>query len=133
MPGGVGPQVAPYSERMEGVFSRLPRRPASEGATNRNRNIAIMYASLHTLSAVMPKHAEEIRALLEDVGLDPDDQSTALSTPVGIGLRGSERFRDTTSHQQQLARQPGRVRRPRPPPSGPTSRQLSLPVREPRP
>lgn len=77
--------ISPYSETMVGVFSHLPRRPASEGLTNRNRNIAIMHASLHTLTATNPRNRANWRQILIDVGLNPDDNSSDLSTAVGIG------------------------------------------------
>src|SRR5690606_27127311 len=38
-----------------------------------------------TLSATNPRFTANWRALLENVGLDPDDNSTDLSTAVGIG------------------------------------------------
>src|SRR5262245_32159649 len=37
--------IAPYHPTAVGVASQLGRRPASERATNRQRNIAILYAS----------------------------------------------------------------------------------------
>ncbi|MER7578052.1 vanadium-dependent haloperoxidase [Streptomyces sp. NPDC126514] len=77
--------IAPYSEKAVGVFSRVPRRPAAEGVNNKNRNISIMYASLRTLSATNPQYSETWRSMLSSRGLDPDDKSTDLSTPVGIG------------------------------------------------
>lgn len=77
--------ISPYSQTMVGVYSRIPRRPAAEGLNNRNRNIAILYASLRTLSATNPKYVSTWRSMLQNLGLDPDDQSTDLSTAVGIG------------------------------------------------
>lgn len=77
--------ISPYSATMQGVFSRIPRRPASEGVDNTNRNIAILYASLRALSAVQPKYVATWRQMLVTVGLNPDDNSTNLATAVGIG------------------------------------------------
>src|SRR5262245_20934491 len=34
--------IAPYHPKAVGVYSRLGRRPANEGATNRNKNIAML-------------------------------------------------------------------------------------------
>lgn len=77
--------IAPYSARTVGVFSHIPRRPAEEGAHNRHRNIALMHASYHTLSATQPRYIPIWRKMLTDVGLNPDEQSTDLTTAVGIG------------------------------------------------
>src|SRR5262245_55175889 len=43
--------IAPYHPSAVGVYSRLGRRPAAEAATNRRKNIAIMYASFHVLNS----------------------------------------------------------------------------------
>jgi hypothetical protein len=77
--------IAPYHPTAVGVYSRLGRRPASEGATNRNKNIAILYASLRALTSSFPQHAATWQSMLTSVGLDPNDTSTDLTTPVGIG------------------------------------------------
>ena len=77
--------IAPYHPTAVGIYSRLGRRPASEAATNRNKNIAILYASLHVLNSVFPHDKPAWRAMMQSVGLDPDDASTDLSTAAGIG------------------------------------------------
>jgi len=77
--------IAPYHPTAVGVYSRLGRRPAAEGATNRNKNIAILYASYMTLSRVLPEHRDDWRKMLMQVGLDPDDASIDSTTAVGIG------------------------------------------------
>ncbi|WP_159450258.1 DUF6851 domain-containing protein [Actinacidiphila paucisporea] len=77
--------IAPYHATAVGVTSKLGRRPASEGATNRNKNIAIMYATLRLLSGMIPAATADWRALLTKYGLDPDNTTKDLSTPVGIG------------------------------------------------
>jgi hypothetical protein len=79
--------IAPYHATAVGVYSRLGRRPASEGLTNRNRNIAILYASLRVLSSVLPQHTATWRSMLTSVGLDSDDTSENNATPAGIGNR----------------------------------------------
>ena len=43
--------IAPYQTRAVGIYTNLGRRPASEGVTNRNKNIAIMYSSYRMLSS----------------------------------------------------------------------------------
>jgi hypothetical protein len=77
--------VAPYTPKTIGFYSRIPRRPASESATNRNMNIAILYANYRTLIVTMPRHTTQLRAMMTGLGLDPDNNSTNLTTAVGIG------------------------------------------------
>ena len=77
--------IAPYHPTAVGVYSSLGRRPASEAITNQRKNIAMLYASYRVLNSLMPRFAANWRAMLESVGLDPDDASEDLSTPVGIG------------------------------------------------
>jgi hypothetical protein len=77
--------IAPYHATAVGVYSRLGRRPASEGADNTNRNIAMFYSSYHVLNSLMPRFAGNWRAMLESVGLDPDNGSEDLATAIGIG------------------------------------------------
>ena len=76
---------APYHNTAQGVYSRLGRRPPSEAATNRNINIACLYATYRVLNSVLPKRNAEWRAMLVDVGLNPDDAAENTTTPVGIG------------------------------------------------
>jgi len=76
--------IAPYHPTAVGVYSRLERRPASEGTTNRNKNIAILYASYQVLNSLYPAYGATWREMLTSVGLDPDAQAD-ISTPGGIG------------------------------------------------
>ncbi len=76
--------TAAYHPTAVGVYSHLGRRPAHE-ATNRNINIAVMYASLRVLNSFLPTYKQTWRELFIDVGLDPDDNSTDLTTPIGLG------------------------------------------------
>ena len=77
--------TAPYAAPAVGVYSRLGHRPASEAANNANMNIALLYASYQVLSHLLPQHQQAWRDMLTNVGLDPDDSSTDLTSPVGIG------------------------------------------------
>lgn len=77
--------LAPYHPTAVGVYSRLGRRPPAESTTNRNKNIAAMYASYRVLSSLLPQNAVEWRGMMNSVGLDPADNSTDTTTPVGIG------------------------------------------------
>lgn len=75
---------APYHPTAVGVYSRLGRRPASE-STNRNINIALLYASLRVLNRFLPTYRQTWRNMLINVGLDPDDDSTDITTAIGLG------------------------------------------------
>jgi len=76
---------APYHPSAVGVYSDLGRRPADESATNRNINIALLYASYRVMNSLFPTQYYQWRQMLLDQGLDPDDDSNDLSDPVGIG------------------------------------------------
>jgi hypothetical protein len=76
---------APYHPSAVGVYSRLGRRPADESLSNENINIALLYASYRVLNSLLPSGSAEWRQMLVSVGLDPDDDSTDLNTPAGIG------------------------------------------------
>ncbi len=54
-------------------------------ATNANLNIALLYASYRVLNHLLPNQQQIWRDMLDGVGLDPDDDSTDLTTAVGIG------------------------------------------------
>ncbi|MFG2052952.1 DUF6851 domain-containing protein [Micromonospora sp. NPDC048930] len=77
--------IAPYHPTAVGIYTQLPRRPRAEAQTNRNKNIAILHASYHAFNSILPQHNQTWRAMLQSVGLDPSDESTDPSTPVGIG------------------------------------------------
>src|SRR5262249_28957628 len=77
--------IAPYHPTAVGVYSRINRRPPIEGVTNRNKNIAIMYASYRVLNSLVPQNASDWRAMMLWAGLNPDDASTDTTTAVGIG------------------------------------------------
>jgi hypothetical protein len=77
--------TAPYHATAQGVYSRLGRRPAMEAATNRNINIASLYASYRVLNSLLPARTSDWRAMLLSVGLDPDDATEDIATPAGIG------------------------------------------------
>jgi hypothetical protein len=77
--------IAPYHPTAVGVYSRLGRRPPGESTTNRNKNIAALYATYRVLNSLLPQNAHDWRRMLESVGLDPDNVSRDLTTAVGIG------------------------------------------------
>ena len=77
--------IAPYHSTAVGVYSRLGRRPPAESATNRNKNIALMYASYRVMNSLLPQHAADWRNMMASVGLDPDDAHTSGTDAIGIG------------------------------------------------
>ena len=76
--------IAPYHPTAKGVYTRLSNRPPAE-ATTRNKNIAMAYATYRLLNRLMPRFATDWRQMLVSVGLDPDNASTDVTTPIGIG------------------------------------------------
>ncbi|XRQ14263.1 vanadium-dependent haloperoxidase, partial [Actinomadura welshii] len=77
--------LAPYHETAVGVHSRIRRRPSGESATNRNMNIACIYAQYRMVQNVLPQGVAPIRQLMAALGLDPADDSEDPASPVGIG------------------------------------------------
>ncbi|GAA2128210.1 DUF6851 domain-containing protein [Streptomyces synnematoformans] len=77
--------LAPYHPTAVGVRTRIPRRPAGESATNRNKNTAGLYATYQVVKVAYAERAYILRGLLESVGLDPDDESEDPATAAGIG------------------------------------------------
>jgi hypothetical protein len=76
--------TAPYHVTAVGVYSRIDHRPPEE-RTNRNINIAILYASYRTLNSLFPSFAGNWKSMMESVGLDPGYVVENKETPEGIG------------------------------------------------
>ena len=108
--------LAPYHPTAVGVYSRLGRRPASEGATNRNKNIALIYASYRIMNSLMPRFAANWRAMVASVGLDPDNASEDITTAVGIGNVAGKRVGEARERDgmNQLGDEGGRKYNRRP-------------------
>ena len=90
--------IAPYHPTAVGSYTRLGRRPAKETATNRNVNIAVMYAAYRSLLIMAPQEARNWRRLMSRVGLDPNDRSMDLDTPVGIGNTAAIKVMEARRH-----------------------------------
>ncbi len=75
--------VAPYHPTQVGVYSHIPVRHTE--ATFRGKNIAVLYSTHRVLSSLAPHRQAQWDAMLEDVGLDPNDNSMDTNTAVGIG------------------------------------------------
>jgi hypothetical protein len=76
--------IAPYHPTAVGVSSDLGRRPPAE-RTDRNRNVATIYASFRVLNGLLPQARSTWREMLTSAGLDPDDDRRDRETAVGIG------------------------------------------------
>lgn len=90
--------TTPYHPTAVGVYSTLGRRPAEESQTNHNLNVALLYASYRVMNSLFPSRRNEWRNMLLAEGLDPDDNSTDLTTPVGIGNVAGEAVVDAREH-----------------------------------
>jgi hypothetical protein len=77
---------AAYDERAVGTqLSGALRRPPSE-RTLANKQVAISYAAYRALADVLPVDTNSVyRPLMQQLGYDPDDTSTDIETPIGIG------------------------------------------------
>ena len=82
--------IAPYHATAVGVYSRLPRRPASEGLTDRQRNIAVFYACQEVLDSLYPAEKARWDDMLRSVGLDPNLQSTGFAHRRRLGPCGRQ-------------------------------------------
>jgi len=87
--------TAPYHRTAVGIHSDLGRRPAREARTNKNLNIAMLYSSYRVLNSLFPQSNAVWREMLTSVGLNPDDNSTDKSSPIGLGnLAGAAMVHD---------------------------------------
>jgi len=108
--------TAPYHPTAVGVYSRLGRRPAEESETNEAMNIALLYASRKVMDSLLPARAEDWRGMLITAGLDPDDDSEDVTTPVGIGNVAGRSIVEGRVHDgmNQLGTDGGRLYNPTP-------------------
>jgi PAP2 superfamily len=77
---------AAYDEHAVGTQLRgALRRPANE-RTQANKERAISYAAYRALADVLPVDTESVyKPLMQQLGYDPNDNSTDIETPTGIG------------------------------------------------
>jgi hypothetical protein len=75
-----------YDEKALGTqLGGALRRPASE-RTEANKEKAISYAAYRALTDLFPSDAETVyKPLMRKLGYDPNDNSTDIETPAGIG------------------------------------------------
>lgn len=107
--------LAPYHPTAVGVHSRIARRPASESATNKNKNIACLYATLQMMKGFYPERLYVMGKLLGALGLDPDDEAQDPTTPAGIGtIAGRAAVRARSRDGMNLRGDEGRTYNGRP-------------------
>ncbi|WP_406423076.1 hypothetical protein OH809_08000 [Streptomyces sp. NBC_00873] len=108
--------LAPYHPTAVGVYSRIPRRPSSESATNRNMNIAVIYAQLGIWKRLLPRNVGGLRQVMVALGLNPDDESENLTSPIGIGNVAAKTAWEALSNDGMnvLGYEGGRKYNPRP-------------------
>jgi hypothetical protein len=77
---------AAYDEKTVGTqLGGVLRRPANE-RTESNKERAISYAAYRALTDVLPGDTESVyKPLMRQLGYNPDDKSTDIETPTGIG------------------------------------------------
>lgn len=77
---------AAYDQKAVGTqLSGALRRPAAE-RTQANKEKAISYAAYRALSDVLTADTESVyKPLMKQLGYDPNDNSTDIETPAGIG------------------------------------------------
>lgn len=61
--------IAPYHPTAVGVYTKHKHRLTE--TTNKNKNIALLYASYHVLCSLFPKRINNWGQMLKGVGLDP--------------------------------------------------------------
>jgi hypothetical protein len=107
--------LAPYHPTAVGISSNLGRRPASE-STLYNKNVAILYASYRLLNGQYPTLTAKWVAMVASTGLNPNDNSTSLASPIGIGnVAGAAVFNDRAHDgMNMLGDEGGRVYNRRP-------------------
>jgi hypothetical protein len=100
---------AAYDEKAVGTrLGGTLRRPARE-RTDANKAKAIAYGAYRALLFVHPEDAEWIRGEMRRMGFDPDDRSSDVATPQGIGSVAAQAVIDFRRRDgaNQLGDEPG--------------------------
>ena len=89
---------AAYDERAVGTqLGGALRRPPNE-RTEANKQRAISYAAYRALTDVLPADTESAyKPLMRELGYDPNDHSTDIETPAGIGWAKSQTYFNGTA------------------------------------
>ncbi len=100
---------APYDEKAIGTrLGPKLRRPQSE-RTLVNKEKAIAFAAYRALLFVYPEEASWVRQQFQAMGFDPNDSSTDVRTPEGIGNVAASALIEYRKHDgsNQLGDEPG--------------------------
>jgi hypothetical protein len=73
-----------YDGKSNGTQGGIERRPPIE-QTAANKNAAISYAAYRALVDLFPTEKDSLDKTLKDLGYDPNNQATELTTPAGVG------------------------------------------------
>ena len=74
--------IAPYNPTMVGIHSHIARQPAAK-QTQRNKNIALLYAVYRVVLSLQPGSTPAWRNMMSSVGLDPDANKGSPGMSVG--------------------------------------------------
>lgn len=89
---------AAYDDKATGTrMGDALRRPAAE-RTQKNKEIAIAYATYRALVDVVPDEKAWIDAQMRAAGFDPNDDTTDLSKPQGVGNAAAKAVCDYRHH-----------------------------------
>jgi hypothetical protein len=89
---------AAYDKKAKGTrYGKNLRRPNSEH-TNTNKEKAISYAAHECLSDLFPTEVGSFNALMANLGYAPSDNSTNVTTPVGVGNIAAKAVLDFRHH-----------------------------------
>lgn len=76
--------IAPYHPTAVGIYSNLDRLPEDE-RTDRNKNVALIYASHRVLNGLLPQHKEDWDNMLLSVGLEPNPAEDKMTNAIRVG------------------------------------------------
>ena len=89
---------AAYDDKAKGTrLGKFLRRPKTE-QTNANKEKAISFAAHDCLVDLFPSKAETFHAFMGTLGYDPNDLSTDITTPSGIGNVAAKAVLDFRHH-----------------------------------
>jgi hypothetical protein len=118
---------AAYDDRAVGtLLAGALRRPAAE-RTEANKQKAVSYAAYRALSDLFPNEVNSVyKPLMKQLGYDPNDNSTDIETPAGIGNVACAAVLEFRHHDK--SNQFGDLA-PGPTPTGPTFALSTCPPR----
>jgi hypothetical protein len=90
-----------YDDRAVGTqLAGALRRPAAE-RTEANKEKAVSYAAYRALSDLFPNDVNSVyKPLMKQLGYDPNDNSTDIETPAGIGNVACAAVREFRHHDK---------------------------------